>query len=219
MAVKTLKSPRAPKAVYKTYTEAVKHLQIGDIVFFHGKIGWQRKLNRLIGDSYWTHVSIVFDIVKNGDEILSVVLIEANETVRLHRLETFAVQEYEYEIGFKRVPGLTPKEMDRFRGFFLDVIDIEYDYDHVVLLFFQFLLSRFIGVRYTKKLVRHALATNEYICSSFVQRALYLAVEPEKRRQTIFLGEETPFAVAHGLVLPKDIAVSKNTIWLFNPHE
>ena len=210
---------RKPKSVYKNYNEAIKHLQIGDIVFFHGKIGWQRTLNRIVSRSNWTHVSIVFEIVKSGDEVLSVILIEANETVRLHRLETFALQEYEYEIGFKRVPGLTPKEIDRFRGFFLDVIDIEYDYDHVMYLFFQFLLSRFIGVQLTKKLVRHVLATDEYICSSFVQRALYLAVEPDKRRDVLFLGNDVPYAIAHGLVLPKDIAVSKSTIWLYNPHE
>ncbi len=210
---------RRPKSLYKSYDEAVKHLQIGDIVFFHGKFGWKRAINRIIGRSYWTHVSIVFEIVKSGDEILSVILIEANETVRLHRLETFAIQDYEFEIGFKRVPGLTPKEIDRFRGFFLDVIDIDYDYDHVAYLLFQFILSRFIGVSWTKKLVRHVLTTDEYICSSFVQRALYLAVEPQKRRETLFLGNDVPYALAQGLVLPRDIAASKNTVWLYNPHD
>ncbi|MFO0765136.1 MAG: hypothetical protein U0487_03800 [Patescibacteria group bacterium] len=207
------------RSLYSSYDEAVKNLKIGDIVFFHGKIGLNRSLIRKVGDSYWTHVALVFDIVKSGDEILSVILIEANESIRIHRLESFANQDYEYDIGFKRIPGLTAKEIDRFRGFFLDAIDVNYDYKYVFYLIVRYVLSNLFGTDASERLIRHISTTDTYICSTFVQRALYLAVEPERRRESLFLGNDVPFVYAQGLVLPKDIAISKNTVWLFNAHD
>jgi hypothetical protein len=62
--------------------------------------------------------------------------------------------------------------------------------------------------------------TKNFICTSFAQRAYYLAVALEKRGRSLFLGHNRnlDFLQIMEQITPADIAQSKNTEWLFNPH-
>lgn len=202
----------------KSIEDVIPSLEIGDIILFQSRGTFMRKMIRVFGDSYWTHAALVFDVVKQGDEVLSVILIEANQNVRLHRLESFLLQKDVYRFGVKRIPGLTEQEKERFRGFFLDAIDLKYDFLFGVYFALSTILKKFFGHKAEQFLLSYAGHSRAFVCSTFAQRAFYLAAEPENRRKMLFLGEKASFIKAHGVVLPGDIAKSTNTIWLFNPH-
>ncbi|HPF95469.1 MAG TPA: hypothetical protein PLR08_02895, partial [bacterium] len=93
--------------LYPTIKEAMQHLEVGDIVLMRSRSnGLFRRAIRELSQSYWTHAAMVFETVNIGGEVVSVSIVEANETIEVHRLETYVASE-RYDIGIKRLPGLT----------------------------------------------------------------------------------------------------------------
>lgn len=206
--------------LYPTIKEAMQHLEVGDIVLMRSRSkGLFRRAIRELSQSYWTHVAMVFETVKIGDQVVSVSIVEANETIEVHRLETYVTSE-KYDIGIKRFPGLNDIERDRIRGFFLDALDIPYDYAYIFAIMIAKILSLFLGNGAYRWFVKTFSHDNSYICTTFAQRALYLAAAPGKRRSTLFNNvSDISFVEQMYLVNPQTVSASKNTIWVFNEHE
>lgn len=205
---------------YPSLQEAMQHLQVGDIVLMRSRNNTLfRRAIRELAQSYWTHAALVFETVTIGGKVVSVSIVEANETIEVHRLETYAASE-EFDLGIKRLPGLSEIDRDRIRGFFLDALDIPYDYRYIFALFIARILSMFFGTGVYRWFVNRFSHDNTYICTTFTQRALYLASEPSHRRASIFNNDhpELNFAEQMYLVNPHTISTSDNTVWIYNPH-
>lgn len=211
------------KARFDTVEETVKHLRIGDIVMFKRRKGLLRYVIGNATKSYWTHVGLVFHISRISAFPPSVLIVEASETgIEIHRLETYLNRPGSYELGFKRMKGLTEDERDRFRGFFLDAVDTPYDHRRLKSFLLHHYFERVTGKDYTHWLTKATVNTQNFICTSFAQRAYFLAVAPSKREKVFFRADKEPdvnFLERMELVTPLDISTSKNTSWLYNPHK
>lgn len=205
---------------YPTIQEAMQHLEVGDIVLMRSrKRSLFRRAIRELSQSYWTHAALVFETVKIGGTVVSVSIVEANETIEVHRLETY-VANGEYDLGIKRLPGLTEIDRDRIRGFFLDALDIPYDYTYVFAIMMARIFSIFLGTSAYRWFVNKFSHQNSYICTTFTQRALYLASAPQRRRASLFnTHPDLNIVEQMYLVNPQTISKSTNTDWVFNPHE
>lgn len=204
-----------------TIQEAADRLRVGDIVLFHNKKSLLfRRIQRMTG-SYWNHAGLVFSISRDGS-IPTVLIIEAApHGIEVHRLKVYTDQPEVFDLGVKRMPLLTDEYRDRFRGIFLDVLDTPYDHARLFgYLFRDFVLRRF-GRRIHDALANRLLNTDYVICSSFIQRAYYLAVPPNMREKTLFREdqEDLNFIYRMEYITPADIARSKNTEWICNPHD
>jgi len=209
------------RARYKSQKEAVKHLRIGDIVLFSRKKGLLSLLIGNVTQSHWTHVALVFHISHISAFPPDVLLVEATDQgISVHRLDTYLNQPEVYELGFKRMKGLTKEERERFRGFFLDAVDTPYDYRRLKSWLLHHYFERLTGRSYQHFLTKAMVNTNNFVCTTFAQRAYFLAVSPKKRAQIFFRDQEEDdvnFLERMELVTPRDIAVSKNAVWLYNP--
>lgn len=199
----------------------LRQLKVGDIVLFHSR----HRLGNLIRratKSYWSHVALVFDVP--GDQGLGHdhLLIEANdgEGVQLHRLSMYLNDPWRYSLGFKRMKHLTDEERERFRGFFLDVVDTPYDTDRLKAFFLLMQIKRYLKPKWQGLFTRSRINPRKFICTTFAQRAYYLAVEPEKRPQVLFRGhdDKAGFLEQMEVISPGHIATSPVTTWLHNPH-
>jgi len=208
-----------PKAAYHDLEDAISHLKIGDIILIRGKETLAGRLIRKTTNSYWSHVAMVFDVPQYGSGGYDVLIAETNDRIEIHRLNFYLQDPDLWDMGIKRLRGLTDTERDRFRGFFLDSVDAPYDYRRIFLMFFQKLAKWALNMNLSYATARRLINTENFICTSLVQRAFYLAVNPEKRG-TVFFRQSESDNFLHQLeeIEPKHIAKSSNTHWLYNPH-
>lgn len=204
---------------YTTIEEAMQYLQVGDIVLMRVRTNdFFHLMARQVTGSYWTHAAMVFETIEVDGKVISVSVVEARDTIEVHRFDTY-MKRQDIDIGIKRYPGLTQDEREKIRGFFLDALDITYDYSYIVAYFFIRLFRQLFGWDFSSWIVRVFSKNNNFICTTLVQRAMYLAADPGVRRKTIMNDKpEQNFAERLTLVSPRTIAKSTNTIWLYNPH-
>jgi hypothetical protein len=209
------------KAPYANIESVLPHLEIGDIILVHTKGYWLSKLIRRATASYWSHVALVFDVVANNTNHPDVLLIEAlDRGIEIHRIEHYLNKPEKYKLGVKRVPVLNNTERDRFRGFFLDAVDTPYDFSRLFSYFTKNIIERIFGPNIVNWVTKYVINVNEYVCTTFAQRAFYLAVSKEKRDLVLMRkkNKQLNFLLQMEEISPKDYALSDNTIWLFNPH-
>jgi len=199
----------------------VKRLKVGNIILFKRKKGLLQYLIRKASGSYWTHTALVFQVSKISAFPPSVLIVEASQTgIEVHRLETYLNQLHLYDIGFKRMNDLTGEERERFRGFFLDAVDTPYDRRRLRAYFLHHYFERLTGKNYSHWVTKETVNPNNYLCTTFAQRAYYLAVAPKKRPDVLFrpMRPDMNFIERMEFITPGDVASSENTTWLFNPH-
>ena len=152
-------------------------------------------------------------------------IVEANRRgMEIHRIQEYTKRLDLYDIGVKRVPGLDKETRERVVAFMLNNVDKPYDYTRI----FGFLLKSF-DWDLTKGLAPMFVAKEDFVCSSFIQKAFYQAVEGAKKLKVIFnnglkfdchgnmkSGESIEKHLDY--VTPKDVAKSDNCVWLFNKH-
>jgi hypothetical protein len=200
---------------------ALGKLKVGDIVMFRSKGRLGRLIRRATG-SYWSHVGLIFDVPEEGALGNDHLVIEADRAggVQLHRLSTYVNDPWNYTLGFKRVKALTDEERERFRGFFLDAVDTPYDMRRLEAYFLHRLFEHFSGRSLAGFFARKTTNIKRFICTTFAQRAYYLAVAPEKRSQVLFRGHEPEIGILDQMevIEPRHIAASPVTEWLYNEH-
>lgn len=209
------------KAVHPSWEEAFRDLQVADLVLMRYKFGLVPHYIRKADHSYWNHAALVFDVPQSGSGRKDVLIIEAlPEGIEVHRLKRYANDRRRYDIGVKRVPGLTDDERERIRSFFLDAVDSSYDYTRLFGFILRSAIARLLGVKSTDYIRHRVINPGDFTCTSFAQRAFYLALPPEKRERVYFKkGIRVSFSDKMETVTPGDIARSENTEWLYNPHK
>lgn len=207
-----------PRARYEQWEDLVPNLQVGDIVLFQGTY-LASQLIRGITGSYWSHVGMVFDIMHPDAENRIALVIEALDRIEIHRLRIYMNRYGIKRIGVKRFPGLTEEQRQHIRGFFLETIDVPYDWNRVYTFFLSGLLARISNLDVTDYLTKRGVTPENFVCSTFVQRAFYLALPPGERDRAIFLARKNLNLLEKlEVCTPADIARSTNTEWLWNPH-
>lgn len=82
------------------------------------------------------------------------------------------------------------------------------------------LVLRLVGVKIRDMIAQRIINVDNFVCSSFTQRAFYLGVAPHKRDQVMFKENAgTNFLYQMEFISPGDIAKSSNAEWLYNPHD
>jgi hypothetical protein len=76
------------------------------------------------------------------------------------------------------------------------------------------------GVKIRDMIAQRIINVDNFVCSSFTQRAFYLGVSPDKRDRVMFKeGADTNFLYQMEFISPGDIAKSANSEWLYNSHD
>lgn len=207
------------RARYTQWNDLVPDLQVGDIMLVQN-IQPISKIVRSFTNSYWSHAGMVFEIMHPDAENRIALVIEAQDNgIEIHRLRVYVNQLGIHRLGFKRFPGLDDDQREKIRSFFMQNVDVPYDYGRIYSFVFGTLLSNTLGINISDYITRKGISLENFVCSTFVQRAFYLAMPPGERDRAIFRN-------AKGLNLleklevcrPSDIARSTNTEWLWNPH-
>jgi hypothetical protein len=196
-------------------------LQLADIIMVRTKrsfIGWAiRKLTK----SYWDHVALVFAVPNPQVQFYNYLIIEANRKgLEVHRIQEYTKNFRRYEIGVKRVPGMDEKTRERVLAFIMNQVDQPYDISRIL----GFVLRSF-DVNVLKNFSNLFVDKNDFICSSFIQKAFYEAFDEDKKqsvvfREGLFKSKNTKEAFVELLnyVSPGDIAKSDKATWLYNEH-
>ncbi len=207
-------------ALYGSIKQTLPDLRIGDILLIHTKGIVIPRLVRRSTASYWSHVALVFDIIPNNTDYPDILIIEAGlKGIEIHRIENYIRYPDKYDVGFKRIPILTAEERDRFRGFFLDAVDTPYDFSRLFSYFTKSSVNFLFGRSIVNWITKRVINLDQFICTSFAQRAFYLAVSKEKREKVLMRkkSKHLNFLFQMEEITPKDYALSENSIWLHNP--
>jgi hypothetical protein len=138
----------------------------------------------------------------------------------VHRIEHYLNNPQRYDVGIKRIPILNDTERERFRGLFLDAVDTPYDYSRLISYFTKKYVRWIFGQAIVNWITKRVINIDQFICTTFAQRAFYLAVSKEKREKVLMrkANLQLNFLFQMEEITPKDYAISENSIWLYNPH-
>jgi hypothetical protein len=207
-------------ARYHSLEETVRNLHVADILLMRTPKGGLVKAIRKASRSYWNHNALVFQVMERPGAAPDVLIVEAlDHGIEIHRLRKY-LDRKDHDIGIKRVPGLTDEERERILAYFLEMIDTPYDFTRL----FGYLLNRvtlkLAGVKVRDMIAQKIINVDNFVCSSFAQRAFYLGVAPNKRERVMFReGAGTNFLFKMEFISPGDIARSGASDWLYNPHD
>ena len=209
------------KARFQKLSAALPHLKIGDIILVHTRSSWLARFIRKATSSYWSHVALVFEVIENGTDYPDILLIEAMDRgIEIHRIEHYTRRPNKYNIGIKRIPVLNNEERNKFRGFFLDSVDTPYDFTRVFSYFTKKIVNKIFGSAIVNWISKHVVNVDQYICTTFAQRAFYLSVSKDKCDKVLIRKKtkQLNFLFQMEEISPGDYATSENAIWLYNPH-
>lgn len=209
------------RARYASLEEALPNLQVADILLVHARKGGLVKAIRKASRSYWNHNALVFEVIPRPGDVPEVLIVEAlDHGIEIHRLQKYLKDPSIHVVGFKRVPDLTPEERERILGFFLDMIDTPYDFTRLLGLFLHRAVLKLAGVKVHDYIGQRLIDVDNFVCSTFAQRAFYMGVAPNKRDRVIFRGAGgSNFLYQMEFISPGDISRSENAEWLYNPHD
>jgi hypothetical protein len=191
-------------------------LQIGDIILTRDTSALLSRSIRKVTGSYWNHVLLVFFIPDQRTLFNNTLLISAEtHGIEVHRIQRYTHHFDHVDLGVKRVPGLSDELKDKIVSYAFNQVDIPYDYTRLagfILKTIENVVSP--GNRHLRKFL---VNQDAFICSSFVQKAFYDALPPERKYSVIFKNE---FDATSSLedITPADIARSHNTEWVYNAH-
>lgn len=209
------------EARYTDRAEAIRNLRVADIIMTRTKhANWLLRGVRKMSHSYWNHSALVFEVVRQEGVEPEVLIVEAlDKGIEIHRLHTY-LNEKDFDIGIKRIPHITDEERERILAYFLEKIDTPYDFTRLFGYMLNRIVMKLAGVKVRDMIAQRIINIDNFVCSSFTQRAFYLGVAPQKRDQVMFKENAgTNFLYQMEFISPGDIARSKNAEWLYNPHD
>lgn len=189
----------------------IPDLKEADLVFIHTKKGWLRKLLRKVTASYWDHVVLVLFPQNKARGNYYNLIIEAVDPrgIEIHKLDKYLRDPDKYEIGIKRVPGLSLETRQRILSFMLMNVDAPY---------YKLSFSKFLFAAYSEDYSREFLGRQRYSCSGFVQKAFYEASTWQQRDKFIFREDFLSPMELQEITTPGDIAGSEKSEWIYNEH-
>ena len=202
---------QSKKSLLECKLGRLPELKGADLVFVRIKKSWLRKLLQKVTNSYWDHVALVlYPVNKEKGNYLNLIIEAVDPSgIEIHKLDKYLKDPEKYEIGIKRVPGLSSETRQRILSFMLMNIDAPY----YKFGFFK-LLFALISDEYSRKY----LGRQRYSCSSFVQKAFYEASTWGQREKFIFREDFLSPIELQGIITPGDIASSDKSNWIYNKH-
>lgn len=194
-------------------------LEVADIILAREK----KMISKIITkgtESYWSHVLIVYAIPEKRGVFKNTLVMSAEPNgIEIHKIEKFSKQlDYTYDLGVKRVPGLSDETKERVISFMSNNVDIPYDYTRLLSYFINYIKNLFKLKRNEMPLKNFLVHKDTFICSSFIQKAFYEAMPNNKKKLAIF-GQNNDLKFFLEDITPADIARSKNCKWIYNPHD
>lgn len=201
----------------KDWNKIESRLQVADIILVREKRMWSKIIQKA-ENSYWSHVLLVFFVPDKNMIFKNILVIGAQP----HGIEVHRIQEFTnkigngYDIGIKRVPGLSKDLREKVLSYMLNNIDIKYDYRALFGFFVNYIISVLTMQDLNKNLKQFLINKDAFICSSFLQKAFYNAMPEKRKKNVLFSEEDSNFFMEE--TTPADIARSKNCKWLYNSH-
>ena len=200
---------------FERWKEFEPNLEVADIVLIHKNKGPIVNTIQKLSKSYWNHVGLIFFTPEKKHEFRNYLIIEANSKgIEIHRIQKYTHNFDKYDLGVKRIPGLTKEKRQKILAYMLNYLDTPYDHTRLFGFFIRSFLSKFF-IKYKHKLIKK----DEFICSSFTQKAVYQAFSPEQYKKAMFkevIGDNLDLRSLEE-VSPGDISRSKNCEWIYNP--
>lgn len=194
-------------------------LKTADIILVHGKNRIFKTIQER-GNSYWNHLAVVLQAPQPALGIRGAFIIGAIDSgIEVHRLRKYSEEMDRFDIGVKRLPGLTDEMRQQILSYMLNKIDAPYDYTRLFGYIFEGVLMACLPKKLFKK-VRRAIITsqpNSFVCSTFIQHAFFESV-PRKMQAKTFAREHLRSLMEIEEITPADFARSENYEWVFNPH-
>lgn len=208
-----------PADKIQQWHEVENNLQLADIILVHGEHSFYKKIQER-SNSYWNHVALVLQPPQPELGIRGAFIIGAIDSgIEVHRLRKYSEERDRYDIGVKRLSGLTDEMRKHILSFMLNKIDAPYDYTRLFGYLFEGVLKTLLPKNTFKK-VRRAFITsqpNAFVCSTFIQHAFFESVSKKMQPQT-FAREHVRSLMEIEETTPADFAHSSNYEWVFNPH-
>jgi hypothetical protein len=188
-------------------------LKIADIILTTDKQSYLSAAIRKATKGHWSHAALVFFIPNKKLLFNNTLVIEALDNgIEIHRIQKYTRYLDQFDIGVKRVPGLTDELREKVLAFMLNNVDVPYDFTRL----FAYLLKKILG-NFVEKYKERLINKDDFVCSTFAQKAFWNAMPEDKKASVIFKKDfKSEFSLEE--VTPADIARSKNCIWLYNPH-
>lgn len=186
-------------------------LQEADIVLVRNKKGLLRKLLRKVTKSHWDHVALVIFPKNKEKGFFNNLIIEAVDPrgIEIHKLTKYSGNPEKYDFGIKRMISLSEETRKRVLSFMLMNVDAPY---------YRLKLRRFLAAMISKKYSEKLLGRQRYVCSGFVQKSFYEAVNWDERDKVIFRDDYLSPMELQDITTPGDIARSEKTKWIYNKH-
>jgi len=202
----------------KEWKKIESKLQVGDIILVkETKI--YSKIIRKVTKSHWSHAVLVFFIPTKKMPFKNILVVGAEtHGIEIHRIQKFTQKFKEnYDLGVKRIPDLSNETKERALSFMFNNVDIPYDYIRLLAFLLSYITNKLKGKKDDKHLKKYLVNKDAFICSSFIQKAFFEAMPKDKKKSTLFTNKkDTEFFMEE--TTPADIARSKNSKWIYNPH-
>ena len=189
----------------------VDNLQLrpGDILLVHTKKDIGRAIYRKVTDTYWNHTAMVLYPKGFSGAQKDLYIESIGGRIRMHTLNYVLERPEQYDIGIKRIPGLTPELQRRIIAFALLSLDVKTT------------RHRFIGTKFILGLLFPGLKTwllqGSYRSStSFIQTTLYAAVDWNEREKVSLTDRLSSPIETELWITPKEVAASKHCDWIYN---
>jgi hypothetical protein len=208
---------RGKKKRQEDWKKFVPHLQVGDIILTRDTSSIISRSIRKVTGSYWNHVLLVLAVPDTRMLFHNILVIGAElRGIEVHRIQRYTHHFDHVDLGVKRMKGLSEGLKEKILAYAFNQLDIPYDFTRLVGFIEKKVEDFFIpGNRHLRKFLMNKDA---FICSSFVQKAFYDAMPPERKYEAIFKND---FDATSSLedITPADVARSKHLEWVYNPHD
>lgn len=196
----------------REFGEMTDKLQRADILLVRNRERYNvvaRGIQKMT-DSYWNHAALVFTIKQKENPLFhDTLIIEAlGRGMELHKIDRYTKRPDKYDLGVKRITGLSVEDQRKIRAYVMQNVDVPYDYPRLVGFFFGLLTGR-----YNDYLVNN----DSFICSSFIQSAFYHAID-SKEKKILFREVKEISDTTLGYTSPGDLAKSGESEWVYNRH-
>jgi hypothetical protein len=195
----------------KEFVELQDKLQRADIILVRNKERYNivAKGIQSVTKSYWNHAALVFTIKQKNPLFHNTIIIEAlGRGMELRRLDKYTSRPDKFDVGVKRIPGLSIDDQRKIRAYIMRNVDVPYDFPRIIGFFFGLLTGN-----YNEYLVNN----DSYICSSFIQGAFYHSINREDKK-ILFRKVKEVSETTLGYTSPGDLAKSSESEWIYNRH-
>jgi len=136
---------------YDQWKKIESKLQVGDILLFsHYDTVLARSIIKRTG-SKWTHAGLVFMVPDKKLLFDNILIVEAlDKGIEVHRIQQYTYNLDIYDIGVKRVPGLSPQIRKKVLAYMFNHVDVPYNFLRLFINFINTFNIRFLN-KYTHK--------------------------------------------------------------------